>query len=177
MSTHQTTVPAAEGKANAGTVQTGAGATPWTPNREAGERPSALGNDDGEILGGTPRYPSSSPLGSASTPRWSAVDDDTADLLTLVANQQSALPEPERQWQHFLSVMRQVARRDMFGLFIDQNDARKLLRGEVSPSRVGAFYHRAARMGLIRRAGWNESDDRASRNRGKPQNTWEWLGT
>lgn len=65
--THQTTVPAAEGKANAGAVQTGAGATPWTPNREAGARPFAPGNDDGEILGGTPRYPSSSPLGSAST--------------------------------------------------------------------------------------------------------------
>lgn len=114
---------------------------------------------------------------ASSVPRWSAVDDDTSDLLTLVANQQSALPEPERQWEHFLSVMRQVARRDMWGLFIDQNDARELLRGEVSPNRIGAFYHRAARMGLIRRAGWNESDDRTSRNRGKPQNTWEWLGS
>lgn len=114
---------------------------------------------------------------ASSGPRWSAVDDDTSDLLTLVANQQSALPEPERQWEHFLSVMRQVARRDMWGLFIDQNDARELLRGEVSPNRIGAFYHRAARMGLIRRAGWNESNDRASNNAGKPQNTWEWLGT
>jgi hypothetical protein len=112
-----------------------------------------------------------------STPTWAPVDEPTADLLTLVANQQSALPEPEQQWDHFLSVMRQVARRDMWGLFIDQNDARELLRGEVSPNRIGAFYHRAARMGLIRRAGWNQSNDRTSNNAGKPQNTWEWLGT
>ena len=113
----------------------------------------------------------------STQPTFGPVSSDTGDLLDLLAETNASLPEPERQWQHFLSVMNTVARRDMWGLIIDQNEARELLRGEVSPSRIGAFYHRAAREGLIRRAGWNESTDVGSRNRGKPQNTWEWLGT
>ena len=175
MSTHQTTVPAAEGKANAGAVQTCEGAH-GKPDREAEVDTSTLGNDDGEgCRKQAPRYPSSSPLGSASTPRWSAVDDDTADLLTLVANTESALPEPEQQWDHFVSVLRRVANAN-HGL-INQNAVRPLLRGEIKPQRIGAFYHRAAKAGLIAWTGqWHESDDLDGKNSGKPTRVYRWLG-
>jgi hypothetical protein len=105
-----------------------------------------------------------------SAPTWSAVED--GDLLDLIANTESALPEPERQWQHFLSVLAEAAKPT--GL-IDQNAVRPLLAGEVSSSRVGAFYRRAALEGRIRVEGWNESSHVEQRNAGKPQKTYRWM--
>ena len=105
-----------------------------------------------------------------SAPTWSAVED--GDLLDLIANTEAATLEPQRQWEHFLKVLAEVARPT--GL-IDQNAARPLLAGEVSPSRIGAFYRRAALEGRIRAEDWNESSHVEQRNAGKPQRVYRWL--
>ena len=107
-----------------------------------------------------------------SAPTWSAVED--GDLLDLIANTEAALPEPQRQWQHFVATLRKVA--GSTGQ-IDQNVARPLLAGEIPPRRLSAFWRRAALEGLIRRDGWNESNHVESRNTGRPQKTYRWLGT
>lgn len=127
--THQTTAPAAEGKANAGAVQ---------------------------------------------TPTWSRVAEPTGDLLDLIAEQNPATPTEIDEWDHFKAVLAEVGRAT--GL-IDQNVVRPLLRGEIKPQRIGAFYHRAAKAGLIRAEGWTTSDDREGKNGGRPCRSYRYLGT
>jgi hypothetical protein len=92
-----------------------------------------------------------------------------------VASDHPAIPQEEREWDHFVAVLQKVA--GEHGGVINQNFTRPLLRGEVKPNRVGAFFHRAARMDLIRAEGWNESNDLEQRNNGKPTRVWRWLGT
>lgn len=106
-------------------------------------------------------------------PRWAPVDDDTADLLGILSLDGSPIGLDE--WPFFLSVLEKVATEN--GGLIDQNLTRPMLRGQIRPARTGSFFHRAARMGLIRADGWNESDDREQRNVGKPIRVWRWLGT
>lgn len=193
MSTHQTPAPMTEGEAGFGAGQTPASPTVplgeagphssdadavgapasggWIPASERGaESARALGHEAGNETSGQP-----SAMRADTSPRWSAVDDDTSDLLTLVANQDSALPEPEQQWDHFVSVLRRVANAN-HGL-INQNAVRPLLRGEIKPQRIGAFYNRAAKTGLIRASQDHTiSNDKHGRNTGKPARLWEWLG-
>ena len=107
-------------------------------------------------------------------PTFGPVSEQTGDLLDLLANTEAATLEPRRQWEHFLKVLAEVARPT--GL-IDQNAVRPLLAGEVSSSRIGAFWRRAALAGLIRSDGWNESNHVEQRNAGKPQRVYRWLGT
>lgn len=109
-----------------------------------------------------------------SAPTWSAVDSDTGDLLDLLSEEHPAIPEEDRQWEHFVRVLRSVAGID--GV-IDQNYVRPRLRGEIKPQRIGAFYHRAAKSGLIRAEGWNESNDLTGKNSGKPTRVYRYLGT
>lgn len=144
MSTHQTTVPAAEGKANAGAVQ-----------------------DSSDVVAmGAPT--------SEGTPRWSATDHNTASLLDLLAEQHPATPTEADEWKHFKAVLAEVA---LATGLIDQNAVRPLLRGEIKPQRIGAFYHRAAKAGLIAWTGqWHESDDLDGKNSGKPTRVYRWLG-
>ena len=107
------------------------------------------------------------------SPRFEPVDSNTADLLTLLAEQNPATPQEVREWDHFVATLREVAQAT--GL-IDQNAARPLLRGEIKPSRIGAFYRRAALAELICPVGTNSSDDLVQRNRGKPTRVYRWLG-
>ncbi len=155
--THQTPAPMTEGEAGFGAGQTPA--SPTVPLGEAGPHSS-----DADAVGAP----------ASEGPRWAPVDDDTADLLTLVANTESALPEPEQQWDHFVSVLRRVANAN-HGL-INQNAVRPLLRGEIKSQRIGAFYNRAAKTGLIRASQDHTiSNDKHGRNTGKPARVWRWL--
>lgn len=154
----ETTVPAEEGEADAGAVKSSA--SPSLPQGEADQTPACP-------------TPSGRGIGQAG-PQWSAVDDDTADLLSLVASEHPAIPQEEREWEHFVAVLQEVA---LATGLIDQNVTRPLLRGEVKPQRVGAFFHRATKAGLIRVEGWNTSDDLEGKNGGKPARVYRWLGT
>lgn len=99
-----------------------------------------------------------------STPTWSPVDDATADLLTLVADEDNCGAEFE--WDQFVAALHVAA--DQFGV-INPNRLRPLLRGVVAPRRVGAFTHRALSSGLVEYTGeYVVSDDTEGRNGGKP---------
>ncbi|MGH3479673.1 MAG: hypothetical protein ACRDQD_22905 [Nocardioidaceae bacterium] len=106
------------------------------------------------------------------SPRFESVDPSTAARLLLIAEENPATPQEVREWNHFVKTLREIARAT--GL-IDQNAVRPLLRGEVKPNRIGAFYCRAIREGLIRAEGWHPSDDLVQRNRGKPTRVYRWL--
>ncbi|MGH3353387.1 MAG: hypothetical protein ACRDPS_22185 [Nocardioides sp.] len=112
---------------------------------------------------------------AVSVPRWAPVDDSTADLLTLAAEEHPATPQEAHEWDHFIGVLREVARTTGH---IDQNVVRPWLRGEIKPQRIGAFYNRAAKAGLIRASlDHTISNDKHGRNTGKPARVWRWLGT
>lgn len=99
-----------------------------------------------------------------TAPHWSPVDDSTADLLSLVAD--DGHPSADFEWDEYLRCLHHAA--DTAGR-IDPNRLRPLLRGVVAPRRIGAFTNRAKAEGLIADTGeWVVSDDAAGRNGGKP---------
>lgn len=106
-------------------------------------------------------------------PAFSTVDDETADLLSLIA--EPTLPIHRDEWDHYVAALHQVA--DDEGRILP-NALRPLLRGHVAPNRIGAYTSRALRAGLVERTGeWQVSDDLASRNRGKPAPVMRLLPT
>lgn len=108
-----------------------------------------------------------------SAPQWSAVDETTADLLHLVADE--GHPSADYEWDEYVTALRHVAEaRD--GL-IPPNALRPLVRGVVAPKRLGAFASRAARSGLVEYTGdWETSNDREGRNAGRPMRVMRWIG-
>jgi len=101
--------------------------------------------------------------------RWEPVDSETADLLSLVANDKMH-PRPEEEWNRFTQALESAA--DLDGV-ISPNFLRGLLRGSVAPRRIGAFTHRAKSEGLIVETGdWQISDDREGRNGGRPMRVY-----
>lgn len=110
-----------------------------------------------------------------SAPVWASVDDETNDLLDLIADSEhTATPIAAEEWSLFAKVLREASRSTGR---IDPNVVRPVIRGQVAPQRIGAFWHRAVREGLIARDAWNVSDDARSGNAGKPQRTYRWIGT
>lgn len=102
-------------------------------------------------------------------PQWSGVDDETTSLLTLVASE--GHPSADWEWDLFQLAVRQIARANQG--HVSQNALRPLIRGQVAPKRVGAFYHRACAQGLLVATGqWEVSDDRVGRNAGRPMRTY-----
>ena len=100
----------------------------------------------------------------STQPQWSPVDDDTADLLSLVANDRMH-PRPADEWAIFTDALRSAADHGR----IDPNVLRGLVRHCVAPRRIGAFTNRAKAEGLIVDTGeWQTSDDTEGRNGGKP---------
>lgn len=98
------------------------------------------------------------------------VDDYTADLLDLIANEQS--PPVDREWSLFRQVI--AAEADSHAGRLDPNRIRDRIAGQIAARRVGAFYSRACREGLIRATGeWTVSTDKAGRNSGKPCRMYE----
>lgn len=108
-------------------------------------------------------------------PTWSAVDNDTASLLDLLAEQHPATPQQAHEWKFFLSVLEDVASAN--GGLIDQNLTRPRFRTHVAAPRIGAFFNRAAREGLVRAEGYTETTRSPSGNGGKPAKSYRWLGT
>jgi len=107
-------------------------------------------------------------------PRWSAVDDPTADLISLVAD--PGHPSPDFEWRAFLGVLAATA--SLHGGRLDQNDYREQLRGVVAPRRIGAFVHRAKAADLIAETDeWSVSNDVQGRNAGRPMRVYRWRGT
>lgn len=106
-----------------------------------------------------------------TTPHWAPVDDETADLLTLVADE--GHPSADFEWALFTEA---IVHSSLFDGIVSQNRIRPLIAGKIAPRRVGAFYSRACREGLIRATGDYElSTDTAGRNSGKPCRVYRRL--
>lgn len=106
-------------------------------------------------------------------PQWSPVDDDTADLLTLVADGPADV-DTDVEWCFYVGMLDKA--RTVDGL-IFPNTLRPLLRGNVAPRRISAFANRALSLGAVEYTGeWQVSDDRQGRNGGKPARVMRWLG-
>ena len=103
----------------------------------------------------------------STQPQWEAVDNDTADLLSLVATGPLSTGTAEREWVYFLDALASASLRRGDDL-IHPNDLRELTRGVVAPQRCGAFVSKAARGGPIVADGWDVSNDLEGGNGGKP---------
>lgn len=112
------------------------------------------------------------------SPRWAAVDDDTADLLTVLADDGTLSTEAE--WDLYVRALRDVAENGwQIGLagVINPNSLRERLAGRIKPQRVGAFTHRALSAGLVEYTGnYVTSTDKRGRNGGKPARELRWIG-
>lgn len=106
-----------------------------------------------------------------TAPAWSPVDEDTADLLSLVADEGHVSADYE--WDLFVKVVTGVA--GFYGGRVDQNHVRPLIRGNVAPKRIGAFYRRACLEGWLRADGYSTSDDHEGRNSGRPMRCYRLL--
>ena len=96
-----------------------------------------------------------------TAPEWEPVDAPTADLLSLIADADTAGEE----WVEFRRILRFVAEHDGQ---VSPNAVREYTDG-IKPARVGSFYRRALLEGLIRWDGaWETSNDTRQRNGGKP---------
>lgn len=105
-------------------------------------------------------------------PIFAAVDEATADLLTLVRDE--GHPSADHEWELFADALRDAA--DDLGV-IRPNALRPLVRGVVAPRRIGAFTNRALAEGLVEYTGeWQVSDDNAGRNGGKPARIMRLIG-
>jgi hypothetical protein len=108
-----------------------------------------------------------------TAPTWSPVDDATADLLSLVANDPH--PSSEFEWRAFVGVLAATA--SLHDGRLDQNDYREQLRGVVAPKRIAAFHNRAIAERLIEDTGdWSISNDKQGRNSGRPVRVRRWIG-
>ena len=112
-----------------------------------------------------------------TTPRpyFAPVDENTGDLLSLIAEEKPPIPSVREEWEHYVESLRAAAA-GRAGL-IYPNDLRPLVRGHVKPNRIGAFTHRALSDGLVERTGdWQISDDTEGRNSGRPMPVMRWIG-
>ena len=108
----------------------------------------------------------------SAQPAWESVDDYTADLLSLVADE--GHPSADFEWDEFVRCLRFAASRGAGT--ISPNVLRPLVRGKVAPRRIGAFTHRALSQGLVAYTGDYElSDDTEGRNGGKPARVMAWV--
>ncbi len=95
---------------------------------------------------------------------FAPVDDYTADLLSLVADERH--PSTDYEWQLFKECLVTASR---FDGMVRPNDMRPMLAGRVAPRRIGSFYRKACLEGLIRATDeWQTSNDAHGRNVGKP---------
>lgn len=109
----------------------------------------------------------------STAPQWAAVDDDVANLLTLVADGPAEV-DTYVEWDFYVAALRYAAMNDNL---IFPNVLRPLVRGNVAPRRISAFTHRAQSLGLVEYTGeFQISDDREGRNAGRPMRVMRWLG-
>lgn len=107
-----------------------------------------------------------------SAPQWEPVDNQTADLLSLVADE--GHPSADREWAIYLDALHTAAATpDSPAGVIKPNTLRRLVRGRVAPRRIGAFASRAARQGVVIFTGeWQTSDDTEGGNAGRPMRVY-----
>ena len=109
-----------------------------------------------------------------TAPAWSPVDDDGADLLSLVAHDRMH-PRPAEEWTVFVNALQIAA--ECEGGLVRPNTLRPMVRNLVAPRRIGAFTNRAKAEGLIADTGeWQISDDTEGRNAGRPCRVYRWTG-
>lgn len=109
----------------------------------------------------------------SAEPRWEAVDEPTADLLSLVADVEH--PSVEHEWETYVKAVERVAA-TRFGV-VNPNALREAIRGHVAPKRAGAFCNRALAEGLIEwRGEWVVSTDTIGRNAGRPVRKYVLAG-
>ena len=115
-----------------------------------------------------------------TAPQWSPVDDETSDLLTLVADDGTVSTDYE--WDLYVECLRTVAEWSHLagnenGHVINPNGLRAAIAGRIKPQRVGAFAHRALSQGLVRYTGeYVISTDTRGRNSGRPMRVMAWVG-
>lgn len=109
-----------------------------------------------------------------TAPQWEPVDNDTADLLSLVA-MGSSTGSADEEWSDFVCALR-VSAWGPDGR-INPNVLREEVRGDIAPRRIGAFVNRALARNLIETTGeWVVSDDTQGRNAGRPARVYRWIG-
>lgn len=107
------------------------------------------------------------------TATWSPVDDATADLLDLLADDGTVSTDYE--WELWVACAKGVAVDN--GWHISPNELRRVIDGRIKPQRVGAFTHRALSQGLVEYTGrYVTSTDTKGRNSGKPARELRWIG-
>ena len=103
-----------------------------------------------------------------TAPQFAAVDEDTADLLSVIAD--DGTQQVDREWEIYKQALHSCAALNKLepGV-INPNWLRTVIAGRVKPQRCGAFAHRALSQGLVEYTGeYVISDDRKGRNSGKP---------
>lgn len=110
-------------------------------------------------------------------PMWSAINDETADLLSLLASDWRPFAEADR------SVIANAIRDDAnaHGGWVSQNRVRAALASlpvfeQPKPQRVGPTYRALCLAGVLVADGWEQSDDLHGRNGGKPTRVYRWTG-
>jgi predicted methyltransferase MtxX (methanogen marker protein 4) len=108
-------------------------------------------------------------------PTWSAVDEETHDLLSVISGASEAVvtDEREQQWADFLRIIRANAAVDGT---VRANDVRAALADAIKPAqRVGAYYFRAKAEGILTDTGLSQvTKGSKSRNGGKPSRTYRF---
>lgn len=109
----------------------------------------------------------------STQPQWSPMDDDTADLLTLVAD---AYTEPGRA---ACDVFLDACRRDALandGL-VSVNRVRLLVAGQIEHHRFSGMWSRFTGPGRpMVRDGWETCEGSTTGNNGKPYPRRRWIG-
>lgn len=113
---------------------------------------------------------------TARQPEWSPVEDETADLLSLVADGPMS-GSADHEWDYFVEALYDAAKWGPTLGLINPNILRRDVRNHVSPRRIGSFTNRALSRGLVEYTGeWEISDDTEGRNGGKPCRVMRWIG-
>ena len=110
----------------------------------------------------------------STAPQWSPVDDETNDLLALVAMGPLAPPTADEEWAEFVAALRFVAQGN--DGVISANAMRELIHDVVKPCRIGPFYSKASAQNLIVVDGWDITEGSPSGNDGKPARLYRWIG-
>ena len=105
-----------------------------------------------------------------TAPHFAPVDDDTADLLSLVAE--------DAGYAEFLRICKHVA--DNNDGIVSVQKVRDLVRSqgiEFLPRTYSAYWSRSCRKGgpMVTTMQWDVCTDRAGKNSGKPQRLRRWV--
>lgn len=111
-----------------------------------------------------------------SAPTFAAVDDDTQDLLSLIADD----PRLADDYDRFLSACRFVAEGNCGLVYV--NAVRAILTNRhgltIEPRRLSAFWNKATGAGrpMLKTGDWEVCEGSDSRNDGRPQPVRRWVG-